>query len=48
MIDHLKQPIIFFDSLGLGFFAVVGAHKALGFGHNIEVAILLGMVTAVG
>jgi uncharacterized membrane protein YeiH len=22
MIDHLKQPIIFFDSLGLGFFAV--------------------------
>ncbi|WP_124381328.1 trimeric intracellular cation channel family protein [Ralstonia sp. SET104] len=48
MIDHLKQPIIFFDSLGLGFFAVVGAHKALVFGHNIEVAILLGMVTAVG
>lgn len=48
MIDHFKQPIVFFDSLGLGFFAVVGAHKALVFGHNIEVAILLGMVTAVG
>ncbi|WP_423748778.1 trimeric intracellular cation channel family protein [Cupriavidus necator] len=48
LIDHLKHPIVFFDSLGLGFFAVVGAHKALLFGHNVEVAIILGMVTAVG
>jgi len=48
MLDHLKHPIVFFDSLGLGFFAVTGAHKALQFGHNVEVAILLGMVTAVG
>lgn len=48
IIDHLKHPIVFFDSLGLGFFAVIGAHKALQFGHNIEVAIILGMVTAVG
>ncbi|WER49912.1 trimeric intracellular cation channel family protein [Cupriavidus sp. WKF15] len=48
IIDHLKHPIVFFDSLGLGFFAVIGAHKALQFGHNVEVAILLGMVTAVG
>lgn len=48
IIDHLKHPIVFFDSLGLGFFAVIGAHKALQFGHSIEVAILLGMVTAVG
>ncbi len=48
IIDHLKHPIVFFDSLGLGFFAVIGAHKALLFGHNVEVAIILGMVTAVG
>lgn len=48
LIDHLKRPIVFFDSLGLGFFAVIGAHKALQFGHNMEVAIILGMVTAVG
>jgi uncharacterized membrane protein YeiH len=27
---------------------VYGAHKALLFGHNAEVAILLGMITAVG
>jgi uncharacterized membrane protein YeiH len=29
-------------------FSVYGAHKALEFGHNAEVAILLGIVTAVG
>lgn len=48
LIEHLKHPIAFFDSLGLGFFAVVGAHKALLFGHNVEVAVILGMLTAVG
>lgn len=48
IIEHLKHPIVFFDSLGLGFFAVIGAHKALQFGHSVEVAIILGMVTAVG
>ena len=48
VIENLKHPIVFFDALGLGFFAVIGAHKALLFGHNVEVAIILGMVTAVG
>lgn len=48
IIDHFQRPIAFFDALGLGFFAVAGAHKALLFGQNVEVAILLGMVTAVG
>lgn len=48
LIEHFKRPIAFFDALGLGFFAVVGAHKALLLDQNIEVAILLGMVTAVG
>ena len=48
IIEHLKQPIAFFDALGLGFFAVLGTHKALLLGHKVEVAIILGMVTAVG
>lgn len=48
MVDYLERPVVFFDSLGLGFFAVVGAHKALLLGHNIESAIILGAVTAVG
>jgi uncharacterized membrane protein YeiH len=29
-------------------FAVTGANKVLAFGHNAEVAVLLGLVTAVG
>lgn len=48
IVDRFKHPVVFFDSLGLGFFAVFGSHKALMFGYNIEVAIILGTVTAVG
>lgn len=47
-LERLKHPVTFFDSLGLGSFAVLGAHKALLHGANIEVAIMLGTVTAVG
>jgi uncharacterized membrane protein YeiH len=48
LLDRLKHPIVFFDSLGLGFFAVVGAHKSLAIGSNVEVALLLGTITGVG
>lgn len=44
----LYRPVLLFDALGLSLFAVSGAQKALGFGHNNEVAILLGMITAIG
>lgn len=47
-VERLKHPVTFFDSLGLGFYAVVGVHKALSHGANIETAILLGTATAVG
>jgi uncharacterized membrane protein YeiH len=47
-VERLKHPVAFFDALGLGFFAVVGAHKALVHGANVEAAIILGTVTAVG
>jgi uncharacterized membrane protein YeiH len=47
-VERLKHPVNFFDSLGLGFYAVVGAHKALAHGANVEAAIVLGTVTAVG
>lgn len=47
-VERLKQPVAFFDSIGLSFFAVVGAHKALLFTHDVETAIILGTVTAVG
>ena len=44
----LKRPVLLFDALGLSLFAVSGAQKALGYGNNYEVAILLGMITAIG
>ncbi|MEP6504083.1 MAG: TRIC cation channel family protein, partial [Betaproteobacteria bacterium] len=48
LVERLKHPVVLFDSLGLGLFAVTGAQKALLFGVNAEVAVLMGMVTAVG
>jgi uncharacterized membrane protein YeiH len=48
IVNFLNQPVLLFDALGLSVFAVSGARKAIAFGHNYEVAILLGTVTAVG
>ena len=47
-VQHLNRPVLFFDAVGLSLFAVTGAEKALSYGHNGEVAILLGITTAVG
>lgn len=48
LVERLASPVLLFDALGLSVFAVTGAHKALAYGHNYEVAILLGTATAVG
>jgi uncharacterized membrane protein YeiH len=48
LVVRLAHPVIFFDSLGLGLFAITGAQKAMLFGHNAEVAVLMGVVSAVG
>lgn len=48
LVVRLAHPVILFDSIGLGLFAVTGAQKAMIFGHDAEVAVLLGVVTAVG
>jgi len=48
LVERLAHPVVLFDSLGLGLFAVTGAQKAMIWGHNVEVAVLLGVVTAVG
>jgi uncharacterized membrane protein YeiH len=48
LVVRLAYPVRFFDGLGMGFFAVAGAHKALAHGHGAETAILLGTITAVG
>jgi uncharacterized membrane protein YeiH len=48
LVVRLARPVILFDSVGLGLFAVTGAQKAIIYGHSAEVAVLLGVVTAVG
>jgi uncharacterized membrane protein YeiH len=47
-VKRINQPVLLFDALGLSLFAVTGAQKSLSYGHNAEVAILLGITTAVG
>jgi uncharacterized membrane protein YeiH len=47
-VQRLNHPVLLFDALGLSLFAVTGAQKALAYGHNVEVAVLLGITTAVG
>jgi uncharacterized membrane protein YeiH len=47
-LRRLRQPVLFFDAIGLGLFAVAGAQKVLSLGHGAEPAILLGIVSAVG
>ncbi|MCC4109100.1 trimeric intracellular cation channel family protein [Serratia ureilytica] len=44
----LAQPTLFFDAIGLGFFAAFGAHKTYLYIPDAELAILLGTVSAVG
>jgi uncharacterized membrane protein YeiH len=48
VVERLNRPVLFFDAVGLSFFAVTGAQKALHYGYNGEVAMLLGITTAVG
>lgn len=47
-VDRLRSRVLLFDAVGLSFFAVAGAEKALEFGLNPVMAALLGMLTGVG
>ncbi|MGO4407990.1 trimeric intracellular cation channel family protein [Bosea sp. RAF48] len=47
-VDKLRSPVLLFDAVGLSFFAVVGAQKALVFGLNPVMSALLGMLTGIG
>jgi len=48
LVVRLAHPVTLFDSVGLSLFAVTGAQKAMIFGHNAQVAVLLGIIAAVG
>lgn len=47
-IARLTNPVLWFDAMGLAFFAVAGAQKALVHGINPVMAALLGMLTGIG
>lgn len=44
----LSYPVLLFDALGLAIFAVAGTKKAIALGQNYQVAILLGVLSAIG
>jgi uncharacterized membrane protein YeiH len=47
-IMQRRNPVLLFDAAGLALFAVSGAQKALVYGLNPIMAILLGMLTGIG
>jgi uncharacterized membrane protein YeiH len=47
-VKKLNRPVLFFDAVGLSLFAVTGVQKSLALGFNGQVAVLLGITTAVG
>ena len=47
-ISRRWNPVLLFDAAGLALFAVTGAHKALAYGLNPVMAMLLGMLTGIG
>ena len=47
-VNRLRSPVLLFDAVGLSFFAVAGAQKAIAFGLNPVMAALLGMLTGIG
>jgi len=48
LIERLSNPVQLFDAAGLALFAVTGASKALAYGINPVIAIVLGMVAGIG
>jgi uncharacterized membrane protein YeiH len=48
LVEKLCNPVRLMDAMGLAFFAVAGAQKALAFGLSPLMASLLGMLTGIG
>jgi uncharacterized membrane protein YeiH len=48
IVTKLDHPVQWFDAVGLAFFAVAGAEKALMHSLNPFMAALLGMLTGIG
>jgi uncharacterized membrane protein YeiH len=48
LVVRLANAVLLFDAAGLALFAVAGASKALAYGLEPVMAIVLGMVTGIG
>ena len=48
LLDRVQHPVQFFDAAGLGVFAVAGTQKALNYGMDWPMAVVLGMVSGIG
>jgi uncharacterized membrane protein YeiH len=48
LIERMNYPVLFFDAIGLSIFSVAGTQKSLALGFNYEVAIILGVLSAIG
>lgn len=46
-LSRLRKTFFFFDTLGIGFFTVLGVEKALSLGVRPEIAAIMGMFSAV-
>src|SRR5690606_36095699 len=47
ILGKLARPLSLFDSLGIGFFTVVGVQKSLTFDSSAIAAVVLGLFSAV-
>jgi uncharacterized membrane protein YeiH len=45
-MDNLRQPLLYFDAIGLGTFVVIGTEKALHFNLGFLGAVMMGVITA--
>jgi len=47
LLVRLRRTFLFFDTLGISFFTILGVEKALSVGVNPEIAAIMGMFTAI-
>jgi uncharacterized membrane protein YeiH len=46
-LSRLRKTFFLFDTIGIGFFTILGVEKALNLGVRPEIAAIMGMFTAV-
>jgi uncharacterized membrane protein YeiH len=47
LLVQLRRTFLFFDTLGISFFTILGVEKALSLGVSPEIAAIMGMFTAI-